>query len=73
MIKLPRFELPMPIMTALIRSGVLGAVLAWALLQNVRLTEKLFSIIENNTAALHSIKSESCAEMCREANAEIVR
>lgn len=54
--------IPMPILEALIKGGVIGAVLAWALLQNVRLTEKLFTVIENNTAAVSAF-----ANQCREA------
>lgn len=40
------------ILNTLVRSGVLGAVLAWMLVQNQRLTEKMFEVIENNTRAL---------------------
>ncbi len=52
-----------PIYAKLIESGVLGAVLAWALLANMRLTEKLFTVIENNTKALEMIKTDSCREV----------
>ncbi len=56
----------MPIIQALVKSGVIGAVLAWALIQNVRLTEELITIIKGNTIAIQSIKSDSCADFCRE-------
>lgn len=59
--------IPMPIIQALVKSGVIGAVLAWALIQNVRLTEQLITIIKNNTIAIEAIKSDSCSDFCREA------
>lgn len=58
--------IPMPIIEALIKSGVVGAVLAWALIQNVHLTEELIKIVKNNTVAIESIKSDSCRDFCRE-------
>ncbi len=45
------------IITTLIRSGVLGSVLAWALMQNMRMTERMFLLIENNTKALEKISN----------------
>ncbi len=59
-----RYNDPMlAIITTLIRSGVLGAVLAWSLLQNMRITEREFALtervvkaIENNTSAVEEIK-----------------
>lgn len=44
--------IPMPIWEALIKSGVLGAVLAWSLLWNMRNTERLFTTLEANTKAM---------------------
>lgn len=39
------------------RSGILGVFLAWSMYVNHGLTEKLFSLIENNTRAFQEMKS----------------
>ena len=59
--------MPAPILKELIKYGVLGPILAWALWMNSKTTERLFNVIENNTKALQLIKSDSCVEICREA------
>ena len=38
-----------------IKLGGLGLVLAWSLWRNEKLTDRLFSVIENNTKALHTL------------------
>lgn len=61
--------MPISIINALVKAGVVGAVLAWSLIQNDKNTDRLFRVIENNTAALNSIKNESCRETCAEVRA----
>jgi hypothetical protein len=43
------------------RSGILAIILAWALYQNNSLTERLFVIIENNTATMNAVK-KACGD-----------
>lgn len=40
------------ILKEMVKAGILGAVLAWALWENSRMVERLFQAIERNTAAL---------------------
>lgn len=39
------------------RNGMLAVILAYTLWVNKELTEKIFTVIENNTAALYEFKS----------------
>ena len=43
------------------RNGILAIILAWALWQNKGLTERLFVIIENNTATMNAVK-KACGD-----------
>lgn len=45
-----------PIGQTIARGGVLAVILAWALWVNDKNTERLFTIIENNTTAMHEVK-----------------
>ncbi len=60
--------IPLSVLNALVKAGVVGAVLGWALWENSRDKDRLFKVVENNTAALMMIKSNSCADICREAS-----
>ncbi len=55
-----------PIYSKLVKTGVLGAVLAWALWRESVTTAKLFTLIENNTTAFQLLRAESCIDICRE-------
>lgn len=61
--------IPLSVLNALVKAGVVGAVLGWALWENSRDKDRLFTVVENNTAALVLLKSNSCADICREAAA----
>lgn len=50
------FHLQSELMKTALKSGILGVVLAWALWQNSQITERLFIVVQNNTAAIESFK-----------------
>lgn len=43
------------------RSGILAVILVWALWRNDIITERLFVIIENNTATMNAVK-KACGD-----------
>lgn len=49
--------IPGPILQTLIKYGILGPVLVWALMENSKTTAKLFSVIEANTKALTQLSN----------------
>lgn len=64
--------IPMPIMEALVKSGVLGAILVWALMQNAKLTDRSFKVLENNTKALLYVESAVTGKPIRKMDEEKV-
>lgn len=56
------------VLEQLIKAGVLGIVLAWSLWENSRDKDRLIKALENVATAMESMKSASCADVCREAN-----
>lgn len=48
-------------MQALVKGGVIGAVLAWALLKDYRNTERMFEVIDKNTTAIAGFTA-ACVE-----------
>ena len=49
------------VIKAFIKAGSLGIVLAWALWENSKLTERVFTVVDNNTRILQKFES-SCSE-----------
>lgn len=50
-----------PIGQTVARGGVLACILVWALWVNDKNTERLFTIVENNTRAMLEVK-KACGE-----------
>lgn len=46
-----------PLMQIIARNGILAVILAWSMYVNHGLTERLLSLIENNTRAFQEMKS----------------
>lgn len=49
--------MPPEIARTLVKYGVLGPILVWALYTNGRMTERLFAVLENNTRAFYELKN----------------
>ena len=45
-----------PLLKELAGEGIIGLILAWFMFRNTRLTDKLFTIISNNTKAMTGLK-----------------
>lgn len=49
------------VIKAFIKAGSLGIVLAWALWENSKLTERVFTVVDNNTRVLLRFET-SCSD-----------
>ena len=56
-----------PIGQTMARGGILAIILAWALWVNDKNTERLFTIVENNTRAMLEVK-KACGERSAKAH-----